>query len=56
MINYFVFLPRINVDIPVIVKKTEVIKPIKKNEYFLLINTLHNSRPMIAITAKNRVG
>ncbi len=48
MNKHFASLPTVNVDIQVIVKKTEVIKPMKKNEYFLLINTLHISRAVIA--------
>jgi hypothetical protein len=40
-------LPTVNVDIQVIVKEIEVIKPIKKNEYFLLIIILHTSTPTI---------
>jgi hypothetical protein len=65
MINHFRYLPAVNVDIQVITKKNEVIKPMKKNAYLILIIMLQNSIPIIAaistsctiaIKARNVVG
>jgi hypothetical protein len=41
-------LPTVNVDIQVIIKKIDAIKPMKKNEYFILVIILQSSRPRIA--------